>query len=118
MCVCVFGFNVALKTSEVISRRHLLVTVVLPHRNAMPQTQDMTPHPVTVYIHAADLSLCYPLMWNVTLEYTATHFNVLGETRPGNLSPTFHTHQRTLNLILSWWSPVGSSVESTVPTGS
>ena len=35
-----------------------------------------------------DLSLCYPLMWNVTLEYTATHFNVLGETRPGNPSPT------------------------------
>ena len=31
-------------------------------------------------------------MWNVTLEYTATHFNVLGQTRPGNPSPTFHTH--------------------------
>ena len=50
------------------------LTNVLPHRNAMPQTQDMTPHPVTVYRHRADLSLCYPLMWNVTLEYTATHF--------------------------------------------
>ena len=94
------------------------LTNVLPHRNAMPQTQDITPHPVTVYRHGADLSLCYPLMWNVTLEYTATHFNVLGETRPGNPSPTFHTHQRTLNLMLSWWSTVGSSVESTVPTGS
>ena len=70
------------------------LTNVLPHRNAMPQTQDTTPHPVTVYRHGADLSLCYPLMWNVTLEYTATHFNVLGETRPGNPSPTFHTHQR------------------------
>ena len=95
-----------------------ILTNVLPHRNAMPQTQDTTPHPVTVYRHGADLSLCYPLMWNVTLEYTATHFNVLGETRPGNPSPTFHTHQRTLNLMLSWWSTVGSSVESTVPTGS
>ena len=94
------------------------LTNVLPHRNAMPQTQDTTPHPVTVYRHGADLSLCYPLMWNVTLEYTATHFNVLGETRPGNPSPTFHTYQRTLNLMLSWWSTVGSSVESTVPTGS
>ena len=82
----------------------------------MPQTQDTTPHPVTVYIHGANLSLCYPSMWNVTLEYTATHFNVLGETRPGNPSPTFHTHQ--FNLMLSWWSKVGSSVESTVPTGS
>ena len=84
----------------------------------MPQTQDTTPHPVTVYRHGANLSLCYPSMWNVTLEYTATHFNVLGETRPGNPSPTFHTHQRTFNLMLSWWSTVGSSVESTVPTGS
>ena len=77
------------------------LTNVLPHRNAMPQTQDMASHPVTVYRHGADQSLCYPLMWNVTLEYTATHFNVLGETRPGNPSPTFHTHQRTLNLMLS-----------------
>ena len=65
------------------------LTNVLPHRNAMPQTQDTTPHPVTVYRHGANLSLCYPSMWNVTLEYTATHFNVLGETRPGNPSPTF-----------------------------
>ena len=94
------------------------LTNVLPHRNAMPQTQDTTPHPVTVYRHGANLSLCYPSMWNVTLEYTATHFNVLGETRPGNPSPSFHTHQRTFNLMLSWWSTVGSSVESTVPTGS
>ena len=54
------------------------LTKVLPHRNAMPQTQNMAPHPVTVNRHRANLSLCYPLMWNVTLEYTATHFNVLG----------------------------------------
>ena len=84
----------------------------------MSQAQDTTPHPVTVYRHWADLSLCYPLVWNVTLEYIATHFNVLGETRPGNPSPTFHTQQQKLNLMLSWWSTVGSSVESTVPTGS
>ena len=94
------------------------LTNVLPHRNAIPQTQDMIRHSVTVYRHGVDLSLCYPLMWNVTLEYTATHFNVLGETRTGNPSPTFHTHQRTLNLMLLWWLTVGSSVESTVPTGS
>ena len=76
------------------------LTNVLPHRNAMPQTQDTTPHPVTVHRHGADLSLCYPLMWNVTLEYITTHFNILGETRPGNPSPTFHTHQRTLRLFV------------------
>ena len=49
------------------------LTNVLPHKNTMPQTQDMTPHPVTVYRHRVDLLLCYPLMWNVTLEYTTTH---------------------------------------------
>ena len=79
------------------------LTNVLPHRIAMPQTQDITPHPITVYRHGADLALHYPLMWNVTLEYTTTHFNGLGETRPGNPTPTFHTHQRTLNLMLLWW---------------
>ena len=77
------------------------LTNVLPHRNAMPQTQDMTqpmtPNAVTVYRHGADLSLCYSLMWNVTLEYTATHFNVLGKTRSGNPYAIFHTTQRTLN---------------------
>ena len=77
------------------------LTNVLPHRNAMPQTQDTTPHPVTVYRHRADLSLCYPLMWNVTLEYTATHFNVLGETRPGNPCPTFHTHQLDAVIVVN-----------------
>ena len=34
------------------------LTNVLPHRNTMPQTQGMTPDPVTVYRHGADLSLC------------------------------------------------------------
>ena len=120
--VCLFGFSVALKHLRSYHDGACCssdtLTNVLPHRNAMPQTQDTTPHPVTVYRHGADLSLYYPLMWNVTLEYTATHFTVLGETRPGNPSPTFHTHQGTLNLMLSWWSTVGSSVESTVPTGS
>ena len=82
-------------------------------RNAMPQIQDMAPHPVTVYRHSADLSLCYPLMWNVTLEYTTTHFNVLDKTWSWNPSMTFHTHQRLLNFImLVWWLSVRSSVDS------
>ena len=59
--VCLFGFNVTFK--------HLRsYHDVLPHRNATLQTQDVTPHPVTVYRHGVDLSLCYPLMWNVTLD--------------------------------------------------
>ena len=77
------------------------LTNVLPHRNAMPQTQDMTSELVTVCRHGVILSLCYPLMWNVTLEYTTTYLNVLGQTRSGNASPTFHTHthQRTLESV-------------------
>ena len=102
------GFNVAF-----ISERCLLetdtLTNVLPHRNAMPQAQAMTPHPVTVYRHMADLSLCYPLMWDITLEYTTTHFNVLGQTRSGNHTPIFHIHRRTLNFIMV---VVRSSIEN------
>ena len=95
------------------------LTNVLPHRNAMQHTQDMAPHPVTVYRHGANLSLCYPLMWNVTQEYTANHFNVFGKTRPGNPSLAFHTRHWTLNsIMLLWWLSVGSSVESSVPTRS
>ena len=69
--------------------------------------------PVSGYKHRADLSLCFPLMWNITLEYTTTHFNVLGQTRSWNPSSTFHTHQRTLNfMMLIWWLSVRSSGES------
>ena len=66
------------------SRNGGTLTNVLPHRNAMPQTQDIDTHTVTVNRHniMANLSLCYPLMmWNVTLEYTTTNFNILGQTR-------------------------------------
>ena len=42
------------------------LTNVLPHWNAMQQTQDITPHPFTVHVYW----LFYPLMWNVTLKYT------------------------------------------------
>ena len=77
------------------------LTNVLPHRNAIPQTQDMTPHHVTVYRNnRADMSLCYPLMRNVI----ATHFNVFCQTLSGNPSPTFHTYQLSFNLMmLVWW---------------
>ena len=60
--------------------------------NAMPQTQDTTPHPVTVYRQGAELSLCFPLMWNVIVEYTTIHFNDLGHNRSRNPSPSCHTH--------------------------
>ena len=82
------------------------LTNVLPHRNAMPQTQDMTSHPVTVYRHGADLSLCYSVLWNVTLEYTTIYFNVLGQTRSGNLSLTSHTHTSERSTL---WCCFGGS---------
>ena len=66
------------------------LTNVLPHRNAMLQTQDTTPHPVTVCRLGVDLSLCYPLcypLWNVTLECTATHFICLGSDPTGKSFP-------------------------------
>ena len=84
------------------------LTNMMPHRNAMPQTQDTTLHPVTVYSHGAYLSLCYPVMWNVTLEYTAIHFNVMGQTRPGNPSPDLpHTPANAQlydsDMVVSSW---------------
>ena len=60
------------------------LTNVLPHRNAMPQTQDTTSHPVTVYRHGADLSLCYPLMWdwNTQLPILMSWVYLLGKSFP------------------------------------
>ena len=81
---CLFGFNVAFKhlrsyhDGACFNCSSGTLTNVLPHRNAVPQTQDIAPHPDTVY--RVELSLCYPLMWNVTLEYTTTH------------RPLTHTH--------------------------
>ena len=78
------------------------LTNVLPHKNTMSQTKGITTQPVKVYRYGADLSLCYQFMWNVTREYTTTHFYVLGQTRPGNHFSTFHTntHQRTINFMM------------------
>ena len=119
--VGLLGFYVAFKhhIATVPACSSGTFTNVLPHRNAMQKIQDIALHPVTVYRHRPYLSLCYSLMWNVPLEYTSTRFNVLTQTRSGNPSPTFHTHQGTLNfMILIWWLSVRSSVESTVPTES
>ena len=58
----------------------------------MPCRRHRTLYPISSqYRGRADL-LCYPLMWNVTLEYTATKSNVLGKTQPRNPSPILHTH--------------------------
>ena len=121
---CLFGFNVAFKTSEVISRRYLLVAVVLwPMccHTGMPCRRHRTRHPTpSQYTDTGPTCRC-AIHWCETSHWNTaiyTHFNVLGETRPVNRSPTFHTHQRTHNLMLLWWLSVGSSIESTVPSGS
>ena len=118
--VCLFGaFNIWGHITTVPTLYSGSLTNVLPYRNAIPQTQDMTSHPFTVNRHGADLLLCYSLMWNVTLEDTTTLFNVLGQTWSGNPSPTIQTHQWTLNfMMLMWWYWGRSSVESVpYPTG-
>ena len=110
------GFNVTGHIATLPAWSSGILTNVLQHRTAMPQTQDMTPHPITVCRHEADLSLCYPLMWNVTLEYKTTHFNFLGKTRPGNPS----THQRMLNFYDAVMVVVSQDDcrKCTIPTGS
>ena len=40
-------------------------------------------------------------------------FQCLGQTRPGNPSPTFHTHQRTLNWF--WYGGSKSEAQQKVP---
>ena len=70
--VCLFGFKVAFLNiySHILTVpacSSATLTNVLPHRNAMLQTQNMTSNPITVYRHWDDLSLCYPLMWNVIM---------------------------------------------------
>ena len=67
-----------------------------------------------IYIQRADPSLCYPLMWNVTLEYITNHFNVLGHIQIGNSSPTVQHIPANAQIddAVIWWSSVRSSVES------
>ena len=68
------------------------LTNVLPQWNVMPQTQDMSPHPVRVYRHGADLSLCYPMMWTVAREYTTTHVHVFESDPTEKVLPRPSTH--------------------------
>ena len=84
------------------------LTNVLPHWNGMPQIWDTASHPVTVYRHRAGLSLVYPLMWNVTLEYTTTSFNVLGQTWPFAITISFPSQvpgvmRKACRVSDPWW---------------
>ena len=63
----------------------------------------------------SDLSLCYPLMWNVTLENTATHFNVFGKTQSWNPSLPHTSANAKLDTDMV---VVSRKLVSTVLTGS
>ena len=85
------------------------LTNVLPHRNAMPQTQDMTPHPVTVYRQRANLA-CRLLPIDVDTQLPILT-SWVGPNREILLRPS--THQLMLNfMMLVWWQSVRSLVES------
>ena len=69
------------------------LTNVLPHMKTMLQTQDTTLHPITVHRHWANISLCYPLMWNVTqlpilMSWVRPHQEILPR-------PSTHTSKRS-----------------------
>ena len=121
-----FVFNVALK--HLISRRCLLVAVehdqcaatqechaVDTEHNTPPrhstQTQgrlvlyeNINAYIINTYVphevkYQRALVKRIPLIWNVTLEFTTTHFNVLSQTRSGNPSPTFLTYNRERSTL-------------------
>ena len=64
-CLSLFGFlsllNIWGHIATVPACSSGTLTNVLRNRNAMLQTQDMTPQPVTVYRHRVDLLLSYTL---------------------------------------------------------
>ena len=69
-----FGFNVTFKHL----RSHGTGATHICH--AADTRHDTPCQPVKGYRHRANLPLCYPLMWNVTLEYTPIQFYVSGQT--------------------------------------
>ena len=84
----------------------------------MPCRRHRTRHPTSSQYTDTGLTCRCAIHWCGTSHWNTQLPILMSWTRPGNPSPIFHTHQRTLNLMLSWWSTVESSVESTVPTGS
>ena len=67
---------------------------LLPHRNNIRQTQEMTPHPVTVYKHSADL-----LMWNTQLPIVMSWVRPDQEILPC-LRPSTHTSEGDAIMVV------------------
>ena len=88
------------------------LTNVLPHMNAIMQTQDMTPYSVMVYRHRADLSLCYLIFIDVELHMGMHNYPAICVRRRGELF-TFSTSLKPLHGFASklvWmsleWTPM------------
>ena len=79
------------------------LTNVLQYRNAMPETQDMSPHTVTAYRHRTDLSLYYPLMWNVTLELRNYPFKCIGSDPSSYPQPPNLCTEAVIDRAMRTW---------------
>ena len=93
MCLFVLGLtallNILVHFATVPACSTGTLTNVLQRGNAMSQTQDITTHPVTVYRHRVNQSLCYPLMWNMH----SYPFYCLGSDPTGrSFADLQHTH--------------------------
>ena len=100
MFVCCWGFmsllNIWGHVAAVPTCNSGTLTDVLLHRNAMPQTQDMAPHPVTVYRRGADLSCfhwCGTSHWNTQLPILMSRVRPDLEILP---RPSTHTSKTQL----------------------
>ena len=75
------------------------LTNVLPHRNAMLQTQDITPHPVTVYRHGGDLCLQHgtPVWQHIGQRTTATSRHCCNMT--SDVDATLKPNKQKINIF-------------------
>ena len=71
---------------------------VVPHMNSMPQTQDMTPHPVTLYRHRVDMALC-ATHWNTQLPILKSWVRTDREILP---RPSTHTSERISTICYQY----------------
>ena len=84
--VCLFiSLDLTSHIAMVPACSSVTLTIVLPHRNAMLQTQDMTPHLSQYQTHGRYIDV------ELTQEAITTHFNFFGLTRPKNALLSSHT---------------------------
>ena len=77
-------------------RRHMTWSPSQSQYYNMQQTQDMTHHPVKVYRHRTELTLCYILIWKVRLLNSQLHILMSWVSPDRYILPqlSFHTKSR------------------------